>query len=100
MPKIFDDLNGKRIVFQVWDWLEDKRNYLFNLFILREIHGDWKVSQYSTQYRALLREELTEILSKAGFVNTRWLMPDETGYYQPIVISHQRTSPSPSSLHS
>jgi glycine/sarcosine N-methyltransferase len=91
MPKIFDDPGGKRIVFQVWDWSEDKRNYLVNLFIMREVLGDWKVSQHSTQYRALRRQELTDILSKAGFVNTRWLMPDETGYYQPIVISHQRT---------
>jgi glycine/sarcosine N-methyltransferase len=56
---------------------------------MREVLGDWKVSQYSTQYRALRRQELTEILSRAGFINTRWLMPDETGYYQPIVVSRK-----------
>lgn len=89
MPQVFDDPDSKRIVFQVWDWREDERNYLLHLFILREIHGDWKASRYSGQYRALRRQELTEILSRAGFSNIRWLMPNETGYYQPIVISRK-----------
>ena len=89
MPKIFEDPRGKRIVFQVWDWSEDKRTYHVDLFIMREVLGEWRVSQYSTQYRALRRQELTEILSRAGFIDTRWLMPDETGYYQPIVVSRK-----------
>lgn len=87
MPQVFDNTDGRRIVFQVWDWLEGERNYLFHLFIVREILGDWKVSMYSAQYRAVRRQELTDILTRAGFSNIRWLMPNETGYYQPIVVS-------------
>ncbi len=48
MPKIFEDPRGKRIVFQVWDWSEDKRTCHVDLFIMREVLGEWKVSHYST----------------------------------------------------
>jgi SAM-dependent methyltransferase len=89
LPQVFDDAEGRRIVFQVWDWQEDGRNSLFHLFILRETHGDWKVSRYSSQYRGLCRKELTEILPRAGFTGIRWLMPEETGYYQPVVIARK-----------
>ena len=89
IPQVFDNAEGKRIVFQVWDWLEDGRNYIFHLFILKDDSGDWKVSQYSAQYRALCRQELTEILSRSGFLNIRWLMLEETGYYQPFVTARR-----------
>lgn len=87
MPQVFDDANGKRIVFQIWDWMEDKPFYIFHQFILKESDDGWKVSRYSAQYRALYCQELTGILSKAGFSNIHWLMPDKTNYYQPIVIA-------------
>ncbi len=48
-PKVFNDTYGRRIVFQIWEWLEDKRNYLLHLFILKENQGNWSVSQYTTQ---------------------------------------------------
>jgi SAM-dependent methyltransferase len=90
LPQVFSDAEGRRIVFQVWDWLDDGRRYVFHLFIMKEIHGEWKVSRYSAQYRGLYRKELTEILSATGFTGIRWLMPEESGYYQPIVIAHSR----------
>ena len=42
------------------------------------------------KYRALLREELSDILDKVGFSDIRWLMPEESGYYQPIVTARSR----------
>ena len=89
-PKVFDGLYGKSIVFQIWEWLEDKRNYLLHLFILKENQGNWSVSQYTTQYRTLLRNELTGILESAGYSDIRWRMPSESGYYQPIVIANKK----------
>jgi SAM-dependent methyltransferase len=89
-PKVFDGVYGRRIVFQIWEWLEDKRNYLLHLFILKENQGNWSVSQYMTQYRTLLRNELTEILESAGYSDIHWRMPSESGYYQPIVIAHKK----------
>jgi len=86
VPQTFDDVAGRRIIFQTWDWLEDGLNIIFHLFILRSISGNWKISEYTGQYRALRRQELTQILSEAGFTDIRWLMPQDTGYYQPVVI--------------
>jgi 2-polyprenyl-3-methyl-5-hydroxy-6-metoxy-1,4-benzoquinol methylase len=88
-PREFDGEHGRRIVFQTWEWLEGARNYLFHLFILIENQGNWTVSQYTTQYRTLLRKELTEILYLSGYSDIHWLMPIESGYYQPIVIAHK-----------
>ena len=38
-------------------------------------------------YRAVLREELTMALRDSGFGQVRWLMPQESGFYQPVVIA-------------
>jgi hypothetical protein len=41
----------------------------------------------------LLREELTAILRQTGFVEMRWLMPADTGFYQPLVLARYATAP-------
>jgi SAM-dependent methyltransferase len=89
MPRVYDDPEGRRIIFQVWDWSADGRTYTVHLFIVREAGGDWKTSHYMTAYRALQRDELTAILQSTGFSNIRWHMPEESGYYQPIVIARK-----------
>ena len=37
--------------------------------------------------------DLSRILAQAGFVDIVWLMPEESGYYQPVVLAH---NPGPS----
>jgi len=86
-PQVFDDPEGRRIVFQVWDWGEDDRVYTVSMFILREIEGTWRTARYVTTYRAVLRAELSAILQQAGFTDIRWHMPQDTGYFQPIVTA-------------
>jgi len=88
LPQVIDDAEGRRIVFQVWDWAEDGSSYTLTMFILRQVNDSWKTSHYTTAYRALLRHDLTAILEQAGFVDIRWHMPQDTGYYQPIVTAH------------
>jgi glycine/sarcosine N-methyltransferase len=83
MPSVMDE--GKRIVFQVWDWADTI--YTLHHFILTESGGQWTTTQGETQYRALRREELSHILKIAGFENIRWHMPAETNYHQPIVTA-------------
>jgi hypothetical protein len=51
-------------------------------------HDRWDVQSYTTRYRALLRADLNRILARAGFVDIVWLMPEESGYYQPAVLAH------------
>ena len=92
-PKVFDRLEGRRIVFQVWDWTTDGRAYTVNLFILQQGAQDgrgtskWQVTQYATAYRALLRAELDVMLREAGFSGIEWHMPEQGGYHQPIVTA-------------
>ncbi|WP_308638232.1 class I SAM-dependent DNA methyltransferase [Paenibacillus silvisoli] len=86
-PRVFD--NGKRIVFQVWDWADDARTYQTNHFIMQEINGHWITKHNKTSYRALLREEMTNMLIRVGFSDIEWCMPSESGYYQPIVTARK-----------
>jgi hypothetical protein len=85
-PSFYRDRRRRRIVFQVWDWLDDRR-YVFHLYITREFAGGWQTFHTSALYYALLRDDLLAALSKAGFRNARWLFQAESGFYQPIVLA-------------
>lgn len=87
VPRVMDE--GKRIVFQVWDWAEGGKHYITNQFIMQEIDGAWRTEVNSTSYRALLRTELSAILEEAGFADIRWHMPSESGFYQPILTARK-----------
>jgi len=86
---VFDDADGRRVVFQVWDWLDNDPMYTVTQFILRERQDGWETNDYATRYRALSRHELDEVLGDEGFDDVTWLMPDESGYYQPIVTARK-----------
>jgi len=81
--------DGKRIVFQKWDWAEDGRMYAAHPFILREAGDEWTVQVNRTPCRALLRAELGAMLQAAGFRDIRWHMPDKSGYCQPVVTAQR-----------
>ena len=85
-PAFFMDEGRRRIVHQVWDWTDDW-NYTFHLYITRETGSGWQCLHSASTYRALLREELTRVLDAAGFGRIRWLMPAESGFYQPMVLA-------------
>lgn len=87
LPRVFDSSEGRRIVFQIWDWEEDKRTYLLHHFIIRQMNNKWETIHNQTRYRALQRNELTNILEKSGFIDIKWHMPEQSGYYQPIVTA-------------
>ncbi len=91
-PRVFDDPEGRRIVFQIWDWLNDGHTYRVHQFLLLQTGDEWKTVHYETLYRALLRSELQEILERVGFADVRWHMPEKGGYYQPIVTARKRVS--------
>lgn len=70
-----------------------------HLFVVREGIDGWHTDVHTTWYRALTRAGLTEALTRAGFEDVRWHMPDESGYYQPTVTAHaarSRAFPEPS----
>jgi SAM-dependent methyltransferase len=87
LPDVHEGPDGRRVVFQVWDWRDDSPAYRVHYFILRDADGAWQTFQRSMEYRALLRNELSAILTRAGFTGVHWHRPEETGYYQPVVTA-------------
>ena len=85
-PSFYSDQGKRRIVFQVWDWLDDRR-YTFHLYITQEIETEWKTFHTAAIYRAVLRDELAAVLYRAGFTKARWLLPSESGFYQPMILA-------------
>jgi SAM-dependent methyltransferase len=88
-PAFYSDQGGRRIVHQVWDWNDDRR-YAFHLYLTREVQDGWETQHYVSNYRAVLREELSRILEAAGFVGCRWIPAAESGFYQPIILAKAR----------
>lgn len=86
-PRVYDDPAGQRVVFQVWDWAADGQTLVVKMFILQQSGADWQLQHYTTTYRALLRADLNAALDAAGLVDLRWHMPQDTGYYQPVVTA-------------
>lgn len=86
LPRRFVSEDGERIVFQVWDWLSDDR-YLLRHFIMHGQRGGWSVTERRTMCRALTRAAVSDALARAGFEEVAWSMPQETGFYQPIVTA-------------
>jgi SAM-dependent methyltransferase len=85
-PAFYSDSGHRRISFQVWDWTDDRR-YTFHLYITRETPSGWSNFHSASLYRAVLRVEITAILESSGFANVRWLFPNESGFYQPVVVA-------------
>jgi SAM-dependent methyltransferase len=85
-PAFYSDQGRRRIVFQVWEWI-DARRYIFHLYITRELANGWQTFHTTGLYRAIRSDELGRILSQAGLKNPRWLAPGESGFYQPIVLA-------------
>jgi glycine/sarcosine N-methyltransferase len=87
LPRTFEDKDGKRIYFQTWDWSDKSPVYKVNLYILCEIDPGWETKSFVTTYRAWRKDEISVLMARAGFDQVRWLFPQETGYYQPVVIA-------------
>jgi SAM-dependent methyltransferase len=79
---------NRRIVHQLWDWVDDRR-YIVHLYITIESGLAWQAHHFVSEYRCLLREELSNILREVGFTGIRWLLPAESGYYQPLVLARR-----------
>lgn len=84
LPRRFVTDSGERVVFQVWEWETDDR-YAVRHFVVDGNASGWSVRERRTTSRALSRAALSDALRGAGFEHIRWQMPEETGFYQPVV---------------
>ncbi len=87
-PAIYGESGNRRIVHQVWDWI-DVRSYVPHMYMTLEAEGEWKTHHVAAVYYCVQRAELSSMLQEAGFCDVRWLKPEESGYYQPIVVARR-----------
>ena len=87
-PAFYGGERDRRIVHQVWDWIAEDR-YRLHMHITAKDGAEWHAHHFVGEYRAVLRGEITETLAGAGFSKIRWLTPEETGFYQPLVMARK-----------
>ena len=85
-----DRPDGRRVVFQLWDWADNGRQYRNTQFLINQTDGGCDVKPFETELRALLRDELMAAVHRAGYEESAWHVPEESGYYQPIVTARSR----------
>lgn len=85
-PYIHKTVAGQRVSFQTWDW--EGENYRLTQYIIEDEQA-LQISKFACEYRATRREELTELLRQSGCREAVWLFPEETGFYQPIVVARK-----------
>lgn len=83
-PYIHKTDKGQRVSFQTWNWNGDC--YKLIQYIIED-DETLKTSKFECEYRAVRREELTNLLISSGCSSVVWQFPEETGFYQPIVIA-------------
>ena len=85
MPPVFYRDNGRRrIVHQIWDWI-DERRYAVHIYLTQETEDGWLVRHFEGKYRAVTPEEIARLALQAGLRNVCILPATDTGYYQPII---------------
>lgn len=85
-PYIHKTDKGQRVSFQTWVWKDD--HYKLTQYIIDD-EASLQISKFDCEYRATRREELTNLLLANGCSEAVWKFPEETGFYQPIVIARK-----------
>lgn len=85
-PYIHKTDRGQRVSFQTWEWNED--NYKLTQYIVDD-EAALQVSKFECEYRATRRDEMTKLLLAHGCSKVEWKFPEETGFYQPIVVARK-----------
>ena len=83
-PYIHCTERGQRVSFQTWQWSGDI--YQLTQYIIED-EETLRTSKFVCEYRATRRDEMTKLLLQCGCRSVIWSFPEETGFYQPIVIA-------------
>jgi SAM-dependent methyltransferase len=86
---VSDDENGRRIMFQVWDWQDDGSHYDSEMFVITQNGNQWQTQSHKAKFRAWQRADVSRILVEAGLSEIEWQMPEQSGFYQPIVSARK-----------
>ena len=85
-PYIHKTDKGQRVSFQTWTWSGE--NYKLTQYIIDD-GENLQTGKFDCEYRATRREELTGLLLDCGCSSVEWKFPEETGFYQPIVVARK-----------
>jgi len=77
---------GKRVLFQTWIWNEDR--YKLTQYIIDD-KGTLAINKFECEYRVICREELSTLFKANGCREVIWMFPEETGFYQPIIVARK-----------
>ena len=85
-PYIHETEKGKRVSFQTWIWNDDC--YKLTQYIIDD-EETLEINKFECEYRATRREEVTNLFTANGCKEVVWLFPEETGFYQPIIVARK-----------
>ena len=91
-PRLTGSPEARRISLQLWDWHADGERYTLHHITLQERAQAWPSASRRVTYRALRRSRLKALASAGGLSEVEWLMPAETGFYQPVLRARARAS--------
>jgi glycine/sarcosine N-methyltransferase len=78
---------GLTATFQVWTWHDDGERYDYDHLMLTQEGSGWRLAHRRGTYWALTRAELSALAAEAGLAGVRWLLPEETGFFQPLLLA-------------
>jgi glycine/sarcosine N-methyltransferase len=87
-PRFYGDGERRRIVFQIWDWI-DERRYRVHQYITRAVSQGWITHHFEGSYRAVTTEEIAQLARRAGFHLVEILAPQQSNFYQPIIVARR-----------
>ncbi|MGW2255032.1 hypothetical protein ACWCXH_33340 [Kitasatospora sp. NPDC001660] len=82
--------DGRRsVIFQLSHSHEDGERYDLELFRMApdDTTGEWHAEVHHATYWALTQAQLTTFATEAGFTAPTWALPEETGFFQPMLIA-------------
>ncbi|MFD5541412.1 class I SAM-dependent methyltransferase [Streptomyces sp. NPDC127079] len=88
-PQVHQAADGgeRTVTFQLWHWHNDGEHYDLEHFQLLPAGGEWRVQVRRTTYWALGQDRLAGLAAEAGFVDPGWRMPQETGFFKPLLVA-------------
>ncbi|WP_438289908.1 class I SAM-dependent methyltransferase [Streptomyces sp. HUAS TT7] len=87
-PQVAASPHGRSITFQLWDWHEDGERYDLEHFqLVPDGAGEWDVCVRRSTYWALSQGQLSSYVIEAEFARPRWLAPESTGFFQPVLTA-------------
>ncbi|MCM2414770.1 MULTISPECIES: class I SAM-dependent methyltransferase [unclassified Streptomyces] len=94
-PQVKEGAGGRVVTFQLWHWQPDGERYDLEHFQLlpgaqaEQDGADWRVRTRRTSYWALTQAQIVEFTARAGLREPVWHEPDESGFFQPVLVARR-----------